>query len=64
MNASLLPNDSVLVFFLLESLAFPLLKRANLEAYFTVSSILSVTQGENVKVLPSYGKAALVITNS
>lgn len=46
-------------FFLLESLAFHLLKKVDLDA-FTVSPTLSVPPGENAKVLPSYRKAALI----
>lgn len=47
------------VLFLLESLAFPLLMQANVDAAFTGGPIFSVPQGGNVTVLPSYSKAAL-----
>lgn len=39
---------------------FPLVKASQSGSLFTVSAILSVTQGENGKVLPSYRKAVLV----
>lgn len=44
-NASLQPNGRV--FF-----SFCMLKQVHLDAYFIISSILSVTQGETVKIPP------------
>lgn len=52
-NASRPPNNGTFL------LAVPLLRQAGLHAAVTGGPTLSVPQGENVKVLPSYSKGAL-----